>query len=213
MSHQTASATAGGTQAWAPPCSMHSGWQRLEQTYWTWAGNPHGQGRVRCGCGGLWGMWAAGYLVEAACMELGWERRLGSRGGSLALWAGISQPSAASLTPCCTIQSSISLPLTPPSNCPTATRAELLTAAQEAARVVPVIAALRQQEATAQLPLSVDTFYADVAAAAVQAGATMVNDVSGGTMDSGMHRQVTSKKAWLGAGRGVCAVQVLLGGT
>jgi hypothetical protein len=63
--------------------------------------------------------------------------------------------------------------------------------------VVPVIAALRQQEATAQLPLSVDTFYADVAAAAVQAGATMVNDVSGGTMDSRMHRQVTSRKAWV----------------
>ena len=40
------------------------------------------------------------------------------------------------------------------------------------------------------MPLSIDTFYADVAAAAVDAGATMVNDVSGGTMDPGMFQQV-----------------------
>lgn len=56
--------------------------------------------------------------------------------------------------------------------------------------MLPVIRALQQEEATARLPLSVDTFHADVAVAAVEAGATMVNDVSGGTLDPRMHRQV-----------------------
>ena len=40
--------------------------------------------------------------------------------------------------------------------------ADLLTAEQEAARVLPVIRALMQEETTARIPLSVDTFYADV---------------------------------------------------
>ena len=64
--------------------------------------------------------------------------------------------------------------------------ATLLTPAEEAARVVPVLRALAQEAATASLPLSVDTFYAEVAEAAVEAGATMVNDVSGGGLDPGM---------------------------
>lgn len=63
---------------------------------------------------------------------------------------------------------------------------EMLPPQEEAARVLPVIRALAQEEATARVPLSVDTFYADVAAAAVEAGATMVNDVSGGTLDARM---------------------------
>ncbi|KAL4451314.1 hypothetical protein ABPG77_009386 [Micractinium sp. CCAP 211/92] len=67
---------------------------------------------------------------------------------------------------------------------------ELLTAEQERERVLPVIQALMQEERLARLPLSVDTFYADVAAAAVEAGATMVNDVSGGLMDPEMHARV-----------------------
>ncbi|KAL4420775.1 hypothetical protein ABPG75_010431 [Micractinium tetrahymenae] len=67
---------------------------------------------------------------------------------------------------------------------------ELLTAEQEKERILPVIRALMQEERLARMPLSVDTFYADVAAAAVEAGATMVNDVSGGTLDPGMHAQV-----------------------
>lgn len=40
--------------------------------------------------------------------------------------------------------------------------ADLLTPEQEVARVLPVIQALMQEEATARMPLSVDTFYADV---------------------------------------------------
>ena len=56
--------------------------------------------------------------------------------------------------------------------------------------MLPVIRALMQEESTARMPLSVDTFYAEVAAAAVEAGATMVNDVSGGSLDPHMFRQV-----------------------
>lgn len=53
-------------------------------------------------------------------------------------------------------------------------------------RVVPVIAAL----AAAGVPTSVDTTRATVAAAALGAGATIVNDVSGGLADAGMGRVV-----------------------
>ncbi|RKE08644.1 dihydropteroate synthase [Catellatospora citrea] len=56
----------------------------------------------------------------------------------------------------------------------------------EIKRVVPVIAAL----AEAGVPTSVDTTRAAVAAAAVQAGAVAVNDVSGGLADPDMRRVV-----------------------
>lgn len=52
----------------------------------------------------------------------------------------------------------------------------------EAARVVPVIAGL----AEAGVPTSIDTMRADVAAAAIEAGVSMVNDVSGGRADAAM---------------------------
>jgi len=52
----------------------------------------------------------------------------------------------------------------------------------ETARVLPVIKAL----AAAGVPLSIDTTRAEVAAAALGAGAVMVNDVSGGLADPGM---------------------------
>lgn len=54
----------------------------------------------------------------------------------------------------------------------------------EAQRVVPVIKAL----AADGLVLSVDTTRAEVAAAAVDAGARIINDVSGGLADPGMAR-------------------------
>ena len=54
----------------------------------------------------------------------------------------------------------------------------LLTAEEELARVVAPIEALHQRFPEAVL--SIDTFYARVAAEAVAAGASMVNDVSGG---------------------------------
>ena len=50
---------------------------------------------------------------------------------------------------------------------------------EELGRVVPVIAALAAEGAV----VSVDTMRAEVAAAAVEAGATIVNDVSGGLAD------------------------------
>jgi 2-amino-4-hydroxy-6-hydroxymethyldihydropteridine diphosphokinase/dihydropteroate synthase len=49
---------------------------------------------------------------------------------------------------------------------------------------------LTQDSSTNTVPLSVDTFYSQVAEASVEAGATMVNDVSGGTLDPGMFRTV-----------------------
>ncbi len=54
--------------------------------------------------------------------------------------------------------------------------AAVVAAAEEAARVVPLIAALR---AAVAVPISVDTWKAPVAAAALAAGADLVNDVWG----------------------------------
>jgi dihydropteroate synthase len=50
-------------------------------------------------------------------------------------------------------------------------------AAEECSRVLPVIEALRRH--CPQVPISVDTVKADVAAAALDAGASVINDVSG----------------------------------
>lgn len=60
--------------------------------------------------------------------------------------------------------------------------AERVDADEELRRVVPVVRAL----STAGAQVSVDTMRASVAAAAVDAGATLVNDVSGGLADPGM---------------------------
>lgn len=60
--------------------------------------------------------------------------------------------------------------------------AERVDAATEAARVVPVIAGL----AAAGVRMSIDTTRAAVAAAALTAGATVINDVSGGLADPAM---------------------------
>lgn len=57
-------------------------------------------------------------------------------------------------------------------------------AEEELRRVVPAIAALRQEWPS--VPLSVDTWFAAVASAAVAAGASIVNDVSGGFRDASM---------------------------
>lgn len=62
--------------------------------------------------------------------------------------------------------------------------AEDISAAEEQRRVVPAIAAVRRAFPTAFI--SVDTFRADVAAAAVAAGADIINDIGGGTLDPEM---------------------------
>lgn len=61
--------------------------------------------------------------------------------------------------------------------------AERMEASVQIDRVVPVIAGLRDHSETRNIVVSVDTTRAAVAAAAIEAGATIVNDVSGGTED------------------------------
>src|SRR3989442_7757007 len=80
--------------------------------------------------------------------------------------------------------------------------AAAVDAAEERRRVVPVVGALRAAGAG---PISVDTTKAEVAAAALDAGADMVNDVSGLRFDPAM--------ASLIAQRGVPAVLMHLRGS
>lgn len=64
--------------------------------------------------------------------------------------------------------------------------ADRVDAAEECRRVVPVVREL----SAAGVRVSVDTTRAEVAAAALAAGAVLVNDVSGGLADEGMARLV-----------------------
>jgi dihydropteroate synthase len=59
-----------------------------------------------------------------------------------------------------------------------------IDAAEEAARVLPVIEAIVRAFPAAVL--SIDTYHASVAEAAVKVGASIVNDISGGHMDTAM---------------------------
>jgi dihydropteroate synthase len=64
--------------------------------------------------------------------------------------------------------------------------AQRVDADEEERRVLPVVRALT----AAGVPVSIDTMRADIAAAAVAAGACLVNDVSGGLADEAMGRTV-----------------------
>lgn len=64
-------------------------------------------------------------------------------------------------------------------------------ASEELARVIPVITALAQEGAL----VSVDTMRSEVAAAALDAGAVVVNDVSGGLADPAILRVVAERDA------------------
>ena len=55
---------------------------------------------------------------------------------------------------------------------------------EEINRIIPAIASLRKE--FPHITLSIDTFRSEVASEAIQAGANMVNDISGGTLDSQM---------------------------
>jgi len=55
-----------------------------------------------------------------------------------------------------------------------------VSVSEELDRVLPLIRALRKEGAHYPLPISIDTSRAEVAAAALEAGAEVVNDVSGG---------------------------------
>ncbi len=61
--------------------------------------------------------------------------------------------------------------------------AEPVAAEEELRRVIPVIEKLR---AKIEIPISIDTSKSDVARAAIRAGASIVNDVTGGRGDEGM---------------------------
>ena len=65
-----------------------------------------------------------------------------------------------------------------------------ITAKEERDRVIPLLSAIRQKHPA--LFLSVDTFYAEVAQAAIDAGADMINDISAGTIDPSI-RQVAAR--------------------
>jgi dihydropteroate synthase len=61
--------------------------------------------------------------------------------------------------------------------------AQPVTLADELQRVIPVIAAVHERCA---VPISIDTYKAEVAREALQAGATIINDISGLTFDPQM---------------------------
>ena len=64
--------------------------------------------------------------------------------------------------------------------------AERIPAEEELRRVIPVVRALAQEG----VPVSIDTMRASVARAAVEAGAAIVNDISGGAADEAMYAVV-----------------------
>lgn len=65
-----------------------------------------------------------------------------------------------------------------------------IAAEEELARVLPVITLLQQKYP--DLLLSIDTYYAAVASAAVNVGAAIVNDISAGDMDAAMLQTVAA---------------------
>ncbi|MGK7881627.1 MAG: dihydropteroate synthase [Crocosphaera sp.] len=67
--------------------------------------------------------------------------------------------------------------------------AEEITLEEELKRVIPIIKKLRQNS---YIPISIDTTRAEVAQAAIKAGADIVNDISGGTFDKKMFSTVAS---------------------
>lgn len=58
-----------------------------------------------------------------------------------------------------------------------------ISSKEELDRVLPVIERLRSDPVTRAIPLSIDTYRAEVAAAALDAGVTLVNDISAGLRD------------------------------
>ncbi len=71
--------------------------------------------------------------------------------------------------------------------------AAFISPEQEAEKIVPVITAIREKFPL--LLISIDTFNSLVAAAALQAGANIVNDISCGSFDANMFKVVAEHKA------------------
>lgn len=71
--------------------------------------------------------------------------------------------------------------------------AEIITEGIEIERVVPLIKAIHT--ALPDMPISIDTYHANVAKAALDAGASIVNDISCGNFDPKMLPMVVANKA------------------
>ena len=71
--------------------------------------------------------------------------------------------------------------------------AEFITESMEIDRVVPLIEAIHA--AIPNMPISIDTFHASVAKAAIDAGASLVNDISCGNFDPKMISTVVANQA------------------
>lgn len=70
-----------------------------------------------------------------------------------------------------------------------------ISSSEEIDRVIPLVQILRQKaEICGSVPISVDTTRAQVAKAAVEAGADIINDISGATFDSEMLSTVAQLK-------------------
>ena len=69
---------------------------------------------------------------------------------------------------------------------------ELISSDEEIERVIAAIKAIAEKNPEAFI--SIDTFYSKVAIAAIEAGATIVNDISAGSMDSKMIATVAELK-------------------
>ncbi len=63
-------------------------------------------------------------------------------------------------------------------------KSELIAESEELERLIPAVKLLRKHHP--EVVISVDTFRASIAKAAVEAGVDMINDISGGTLDSSM---------------------------
>jgi len=70
--------------------------------------------------------------------------------------------------------------------------AEIISVEEEIARVIPVISRLHTEDP--EMLISIDTVHSETARAAVGAGASMVNDISAGTIDSKMLPTVAELK-------------------
>lgn len=66
--------------------------------------------------------------------------------------------------------------------------AATISVQEEIDRAIPVVAMLRKE--FPEVPLSIDTYRAEVAEAGIQAGAHIINDISGGTLDENMFATV-----------------------
>ncbi|MDR1006282.1 MAG: dihydropteroate synthase [Bacteroidales bacterium] len=73
--------------------------------------------------------------------------------------------------------------------CSTRPNAELISAEEETKRLLPVIKAVKSR--FPQSIISVDTVWSDVVRATVEAGADIINDISGGQFDKGLFEAVS----------------------